>query len=156
MRNGTQATTYESYQGNSYRVDLGGKNLLAYDNGTYTNAGVTTINTNNNYVYSGTVTQTYFRLNTTAYFDIPAGTYTLSRNVADNGRLTLRLYWKDSTYTNYTISNGTTSTTFTTTQKSNRSYLYIQGLTADTYYSGNVNIQLEKRKSSNSFQSLCI
>lgn len=74
MRNGTQATTYESYQGNSYRVDLGGKNL--YYIAPETKNGVTlSYDSDGAMVLNGKSTASFTAFTRVVKY---SGTYTLS------------------------------------------------------------------------------
>lgn len=149
-------TTYEPYTGNSYRVDLGGKNKFNYANTTITNSGITTTYNNGEISYSGTATTTYANLTDVTSLSLPAGTYTFSREGTNNVKLTLRVWNASNVRTDYNINANSNSTTFTISEKTDRTYLFLAGLTANTEYSGNIKVQLEKRKYSNKIQSLCI
>lgn len=152
----TYISLSSNYQGNSYRVDLGGKNLFNYANTTITNSGITTTYNNGEISYSGTATTTYANLTDVTSLSLPVGTYTFSREGTNNVKITLRVWNTSNTRTDYNINANNNTVTFTISEKTDRTYLFLAGLTANTQYSGNIKVQLEKRKYSNSLQSLCI
>ena len=152
---GTISTDYEEHKGNSYRVDFGGKNKFNYANTTITNSGITTTYNNGEISYSGTATTTYANLTDVTSLSLPAGTYTFSREGTNNVKLTLRVWNASNVRTDYNINANSNSTTFTISEKTDRTYLFLAGLTANTQYSGSIKVQLEKRKCSNTIQSLC-
>ena len=134
--------------GNSYRVDLGGKNKFNYANTTITNSGITTTYNNGEISYSGTATTTYANLTDVTSLSLPVGTYTFSREGTNNVKLTLRVWSASNVRTDYNINANSNSTTFTISEKTDRTYLFLAGLTANTQYSGSIKVQLEKRKCS--------
>ena len=128
----------------NYRVDFGGKNLFNYANTTITNSGVTTTYNNGEISYSGTATTTYANLTDVTSLSLAPGTYTFSREGTNNVKITLRVWSVSNVRTDYNINANSNSVTFTTTETSDRTYLFISGLTANTQYSGSIKVQLEK------------
>lgn len=140
----TSNISYEPYTGNSYRVDLGGKNLFNYANTTITNSGITTTYNNGEISYSGTATTTYANLTDVTSLSLPVGTYTFSREGTNNVKITLRVWNTSNTRTDYNINANNNTVTFTISEKTDRTYLFLAGLTANTQYSGSIKVQLEK------------
>ena len=137
---GSTATAYEPYQGQSYEVNLG-KNLLEFAS-TYTHLGITTtLNNDGTITISNTPTNNYANVIGMKAIDLPAGTYTLSR-FNTNRNFTIRLYWADGTYNNYSLTSS--SNTFTTTKQAVKFYMWIYGLTPGTAMNETMALQLEK------------
>lgn len=148
-------TDYEPYVGNSYRVDLGGKNLLPNNGTTQTISGVTiTVNNNGTISLNGTsTTQIEFPIGMCE--SLNSGTYV--GNCADNSSTSsyyIRL-GSNNTSSGGWLANITHNTTFTLNATTNVYALLIIKSGANV---NNVTIypQLEKRKCSNCIQSLCI
>lgn len=151
MKNGTQATTYEAYQGNSYRVDLGGKNKL---NANTLRQGARFINT------LTTQKRLFFDSN---YFIKQGETYTISTNIDINSyRYAINI--NDKTFpmpSNDTLDYDSgwkrqASFTFTATVSGYLGVPVSRVNDSDLVPSdiANYYFQLEKRKCSNTLQSI--
>ena len=162
-------TTYEPYTGNSYRVDLGGKNLLSSPM-NITNRGVAVVNDINSYFsFNGTGSSSGNINNTSNTFTLNAGTYTFSIRYK-SGTLTtagatyirLRNSSGDAVISgaelriiNTNYNSEVISATFTIAETTTM-YLSVYVVNTTVYDNLVYEIQLEKRKYSNKIQSLCI
>lgn len=141
LEKSSQATTYEPYTGNSYRVDFGGKNKLNNTATTQTINGITfTVNSDKSVTVNGTATAhslLYLGSQT-----IPVGTYTLSGCPKNGSWSTYSLG-----YGNYNDSGNGNTFTLTSSLTTNPYIRIGNGTTVSnlTFYP-----QLEKRKCSNS------
>ena len=94
LEQGNQATTYIAHQGNSYRVDLKGKNLF----NDILRQGVTTYNT-------GVWGNTYTRITSTVWItNIKAGTYTINANTSTTKTLQVSMVTFDTNGNFYNVS----------------------------------------------------
>ena len=153
---GETKTTYEPYEGNSYRVDFGGKNILELKNTTREINGVTfTPQTDGSVLVNGTASAnaTYpINVNSTSNnFTVPIQantTYTISKSSNENvDNILFQIYW----YKNGTVTYSTG--TFTTTNAGNLG-AYIRVTSGTTINNKKIYLQIEKRKCSNSIQSI--
>lgn len=134
LEKGSTATTYEPYIGNSYRVDLGGKNLFDKDNTT-----IGRLDTVGNIYYDTSYyTSSFIKVN-------PNTTYTKNSPTA-NAYHRVCFYTTNNANGFISASNNNTNTT-----PSNCQYLRYCGLVTEKDTS-----QIEERKCSNTIQSLCI
>ena len=156
LEKGTTATSYIAHQGNTYRVDLGGKNLLNVEdtirNFNNNNFVVKTYN-NCCFSFEGTTTSAYYNTNALSYY-LPKGTYTIS---STNNNYKYYFWIRDITntvtYANVHLNNGTA--TFTINENAEKIVIGVEGLTSgETYNLTETCFQIEKRKCSNGIQSI--
>lgn len=139
LEKNTQATSFLAHQGNSYRVDLGGKNLfnkndVENDKRLDSNGQATSGSA------SGFSLTNYIKVK-------PSTTYTYSRELtSSNYYVNISEYTSDKTHIQRLYSAGNTTTKYTFTTPNNCEYLRINDATSNLD-----NIQLEERKYSNAF-----
>lgn len=158
LEKGNQATTYIQHEGNSYRVDLGGKNILNL-NATQTKSGVTcTNNGDGSITLNGTATANmdlWIANGTSANVivkSMPNGTALTQRINVKSGSYTGTAYLETVTYNgstnNYTNLRGDITYTFTYNGWIKPTEIYITN--GSVFNNWTIQPQLEKRKSSNS------
>ena len=107
-------TPYSSHNQGSVQVNVQNKNYLAnITQSSITENGITATYDGEKFLCKGTTTVTYFRLIEQTNIYLPVGTYTFSQNAISQGRLLLRLYYKDGTFSTYYISKNTWKASFT-------------------------------------------
>ena len=135
-----------------------GKNLLRFVPRSTTQQGLTTTyDSGTGAIHvSGTTTATYSDISERVYEELPAGTYTFSVSSSQsqmNININLRTYYADGTYTNQSISTGSTSTTFTVSKAITSYYAYIWN---NSWSSTSINVtftlQIESGSSASSFE----
>ena len=141
---GSTATTYESPQGNSYRVDFGGKNKLDIkDNLIGTHGGITTTyNEDNSITISGTPTNTWAWVTNEVTQTLPIGQYTLSITNALTFRIYVQLTFTDNTTQNYIVNNGVKALTFTTAKVAKKYRVILSNLSTGTTYNETTKVML--------------
>lgn len=129
----------------------GGKNIITSANVINSNNVVNTHNADGSITSIGTPSSSYFYFTSPTDFYLSAGTYTFSIK-SPRSYLTALDLNGDSKETKY-IGVGNTSITFTTTNNKNKFHLWSYA-TNGTPVNETIYFQLEKRKSSNTIQSI--
>ena len=146
-------TNYIAHQGNSYRVDLGGKNLVTPQYVQNAQNVENTLNADGSITSIGTPNTGYYNITTEMPIDLPAGTYTFSIDKTRQYLTALSLQNEGGTRESKYIRIGDKSVTFTTTEKKIKFYFWSYA-TNGTPVNETIKYQLEKRKYSNSIQSI--
>lgn len=148
------ASVFEPYREQVREVNLG-KNLLQIDPPSTAQQGLTTTYDSETGIVnvSGTTTSTYANISNRAYNTLPAGTYTFSvSNAQSQMNINLRTYYADGTYTNRSISAGSTSVTFTDSKSITSYYAYVWNNSwSSTDIDATFSLQLESGDNSTSF-----
>lgn len=149
--------TYQAYTGNSYRVDLGGKNKLINNSLTQTYGGITyTVNEDKSITLNGTSTISFVvELNNNMVLE--QGQYTLSLKGKIQG-CGVYAYVGSGTLKAYVSSYNTAEnwqSTFALNEKTTFTQVRIDIQNGKTFNNITIYPQLEKRKCSNTIQSLC-
>ena len=155
IEQGTQATYYEEYIGQSFELNLG-KNLLDIQTNMNLNTGsglVLTYNSDGSFTMSGTTTRTYGYVTSYYNVNIPPGTYTFSIKEALTHRIYLNVTFDDNTTGTFTITVGNTSQTNTTTKTIKRMQLAVSNMTNSTSYDETIYPMLEKGSQATSYSS---
>jgi len=142
--------------GNTYQKQLSGKNLLNYTN-IYEGSqqGINTTLIDDSLSIKGTTTAAYANILQQIKKELKAKTYTLSINKAVNYDVRLRIYYEGGTYTNHSISKGSTSVTFTTTNAGIKHYIYLSNFSAGLVIDDTITIQLEEGSTATDFEEYC-
>lgn len=136
---------YININDNTYRVDLGGKNILSISDRTGTNRGIDYTLQNSIFTYSGEATSSYADIGSNEACDIPEGTYTFSIDVARTTGEKIVLYaYVNGSWLSFAINSGNTYTTRTITGKITQWRLGITSMTIGNSYSGTLKIMLEE------------
>ena len=147
LEKGFTATTYTEHQGNSYRVDLGGKNLLNIKDNLRDSAsnGITAVyNNDNSITISGQATSNYAYLSNAINCTLPIGTYTLSIDKKLPHRTYINCKYTDNTSGNYIIETNTLTKTFTTSKIIQTVTLILSDIVSGTTYNETIYFQLEE------------
>lgn len=128
-----------------------GKNLLYIENGSKTSNGITGVWENGIFTYSGKATGTYATIAgyTTTKKLLP-GTYTFS--IDHSVDVQVRFRYKPDINHDATIPIGSTSTTFTITEDTERMYIFINSLTVDKEYNEVIKCMIEEGSTATDFE----
>lgn len=129
------------------QVNVQNKNYLAnITQSSITENGITVTYDGEKFLCKGTITATYFWLIKQTNIYLPIGTYTFSQNAISQGRLLLRLYYRDGTFSTYYISQNTWKASFTTLKEAVAFRIMCDSLSSGINIDYTVYVQLESGK----------
>ena len=135
------------YNYGSVQVSVQNKNYLAnITKSSITENGITVTYDGEKFLCKGTITATYFGLIKQTNIYLPIGTYTFSQNAISQGRLLLRLYYRDGTFSTYYISQNTWKASFTTQKEAVAFRIMCDSLSSGINIDYTVYVQLENGK----------
>lgn len=132
------------YNCGSVQVSVQNKNYLAnITQSSITENGITVTYDGEKFLCKGTITATYFGLIKQTNIYLPIGTYTFSQNAISQGRLLLRLYYRDGTFSTYYISQNTWKASFTNLKEAVAFRIMCDSLSSGINIDYTVYVQLE-------------
>lgn len=135
------------YNCGSVQVSVQNKNYLAnITQSSITENGITVTYDGEKFLCKGTITATYFGLIKQTNIYLPIGTYTFSQNAISQGRLLLRLYYRDGTFSTYYISQNTWKASFTTLKEAIAFRIMCDSLSSGINIDYTMYVQLENGK----------
>lgn len=135
------------YNYGSVQVSVQNKNYLAnITKSSITENGITVTYDGEKFLCKGTITATYFGLIKQTNIYLPIGTYTFSQNAISQGRLLLRLYYRDGTFSTYYISQNTWKASFTILKEAVAFRIMCDSLSSGINIDYTVYVQLENGK----------
>ena len=135
------------YNCGSVQVSVQNKNYLAnITQSSITENGITVTYDGEKFLCKGTITATYFGLIKQTNIYLPIGTYTFSQNAISQGRLLLRLYYRDGTFSTYYISQNTWKASFTTLKEAVAFRIMCDSLSSGINIDYTMYVQLENGK----------
>lgn len=135
------------YNYGSVQVSVQNKNYLAnITQSSITENGITVTYDGEKFLCKGTITATYFGLIKQTNIYLPIGTYTFSQNAISQGRLLLRLYYRDGTFSTYYISQNTWKASFTILKEAVAFRIMCDSLSSGINIDYTVYVQLENGK----------
>ena len=138
---------WASYNYGSVQVSVQNKNYLAnITQSSITENGITVTYDGEKFLCKGTITATYFGLIKQTNIYLPIGTYTFSQNAISQGRLLLRLYYRDGTFSTYYISQNTWKASFTILKEAVAFRIMCDSLSSGINIDYTVYVQLENGK----------
>lgn len=137
------ATDYVPYQQQTFRFDLGGKNLLNPSNVTTSNGITSTLNNDGSISSNGTPNNRDYNLTNYMDFNLPAGTYTFSIDHAREYEIVLCLRNANNEEEIHSIGSGDKSVVFTTSETNTGWYVWSRA-SSGTSINETIKIQLEK------------